>query len=163
MIDSVDIIRTLRTLLKSNFNNKKIMQKDIKTPETACFYIRYVTGKDNQSATEYFTDKSSYEIVYFAEDENDTELNTIKDKLKRILRKPLKVFLYDEENKEITNEFQLVNINNLSININENDYFLTCLLDIELTEQDLNNDSSALDDDFTNNEIMEDLIINKGD
>ena len=65
-IESVDIIRTLRQLLADNFSDKKVMLKDIKTAEPSCFYIRYITGKENQTATEYFTDKSSYEIVYFS-------------------------------------------------------------------------------------------------
>ena len=162
-IESVDIIRTLRQLLTDNFSDKKVMLKDIKTAEPSCFYIRYVTGKENQTATEYFTDKSSYEIVYFSEEESDTELNLIKDKLKKLFRKPLKVYIWDEENEVATSTFRLINVNNVSINQNENDYFISCLIDLELTETDEANSSASLDDDTDSDYMLEDLILKIGD
>ena len=113
MIETTDIYRSIRNLLKENFPNITIQEKDKKTPNSPCFYIKYITGKTTQDASEIENTDCSFEIIYFAENEELLELLEIETKLKEILKKPLHIELTNTNESEKQNQYQGKEKNNV--------------------------------------------------
>lgn len=162
MIETTDIYRSIKRLLETSFPDILIQTKDIKTPAPPCFYIKYITGKTTQSASEIEIANCSFEIVYFAYEESLLELLEVETKLKEILKKPLHIELTDEIASEKQNQFQ--EINDLSITLNEQDYVLSCVISIEIEQTtgagcDTGTDFINRFDEYNNDEFMEDLEI----
>lgn len=148
MIDSIDIYRALSDLLKANFTIG-VETKDIKNPKPPCFYIKPVSDSFSQTATNYGTTAYSYSIIYFSGAETLEDLLTVKELLKKVIqKKPLRVISYDDN--ECINDLE---INSLDFNLDEDDYILTAILNLDLTQR-LEVES---DDDV---EIMENMELN---
>lgn len=129
MIDTMDIYRALKETLTENFEDIPVQTKDIKNPAPPCFYIRLAADNTAQTADFFETSTYSFAVIYFSQEETILDLLTIKEQLKTLFQKPLAVSAYDDEE-----EINYVEINNVSADINEDDYILTCMLEIEHTQ-----------------------------
>ncbi|MCX4275818.1 MAG: hypothetical protein OSJ27_08590 [Candidatus Gastranaerophilales bacterium] len=162
MIETTDIYRSIRNLLEANFTNISVQIKDKKTPQPPCFYIKYVTGKTTQTATEFENTYYSFEIAYFAEKEELLELLEIEEKLKEILRKPLKIVLTSEDELKEQNQYQ--EIDDVSITLNEQDYVLSCVISLSVNQTTRKRSDEGTDfdnrfDEYDNEEFMEEIEI----
>ena len=162
MIETTDIYRSIRNLLKENFPNITIQEKDKKTPNSPCFYIKYITGKTTQDASEIENTDCSFEIIYFAENEELLELLEIETKLNEILKKPSHIELTNTNESEKQNQYQEINV--YSIALNEQDYVLSCIVSLEITQTtgagcDIGTDFSNRFDEYDNEELMEEVEI----
>lgn len=150
MIDSMDIHRSIVEVLKKNLKKIKVQTKDIKNPRPPCFYVKDVADSGRQTASEYETTSYSYAVIYFSKDENLEDLLIVKESLKKIFKKPLKVTAF--EDKE---DINYVEINDINITLDENDYFFNCVLTIEHTQK-----LGVERFESSNNELMEEMELN---
>lgn len=126
MIDSRDIYRVIKETLEANIKDIKVQTKDIKNPRPPCLYIKPITDTNNQTASEYETVNYSYAVIYFSEVATLEDLLDVKERLKKIFKKPLKVVAYDDEE-----DVNYLDVSNLSFTLDEDDYFLNAVLNIE--------------------------------
>lgn len=129
MLLETDIYRAIRNTLEAEFPKIKVQIKDIKNPKPPCFYIKFINSKSEQSAQEFETVTISFDIIYFSKEETLLDLLTIQGKLKQLFQSPLKV------SKEKSMKIHFIEIDDVSISINEDDYILNCTLDIELIQR----------------------------
>ena len=144
MITSANIYVAIKQRLETVFNNVQI--KDIKTISAPCFYIEYERSNDKTVANETIQTQMSFNVVYFAENNELSELLGKEILLKSNFVKPLKV-----NNRFLTPT--------LDFDIDETDeYTLTMSLEFNIYQ-----DSEVINpyDDIVNNETMETLIINE--
>lgn len=144
MITTANIYVAIKQRLETVFNNVQI--KDIKNITAPCFYIQYVNSGDIEVANDTFQTSMSYNVIYFAENNELNELLTIEAILKSNFKKPLKV-----NNRFLTPT--------LDFDIDETDeYTLTMSLEFNIYQ-----DSEVINpyDDIVNNETMETLILNE--
>ena len=129
MIDSMDIYRALKDTLTAQFNNIEVQTKDIKNPRPPCFYIKPVADNNSQTAADFETTDYIFSIVYISGTETLEDLLTVKEGIKRSFLNPLAVTSFDD-NEDI----YYVEINNLDINLNEDEYFFTASLSMQVTQ-----------------------------
>ena len=129
MIDTMDIYRAIKETLTDNFSDIPVQTKDIKNPKPPCFYIQLAADNSIQTAEIYETSSYGYAVIYFSGDETILDLLTVKEQLKTLFQKPLIVTAYDDEE-----DVNYVEINSFTTNINEDDYILNCMLEIEHTQ-----------------------------
>ena len=129
MIDSMDIYRALKDTLEAQFNNIEVQTKDIKNPRPPCFYIKPVADNNSQTAADFETTDYIFSIVYISGTETLEDLLTVKEGIKRSFLNPLAVTSFDD-NEDI----YYVEINNLDINLNEDEYFFTASLSMQVTQ-----------------------------
>ena len=127
----MDIYRALKTTLENEFseNNIPVQIKDIKNPRPPCFYIKPVTDNNTQTAADYGTTDYLYSIVYISGSETLEDLLTVKEKLKKAFIKPLAVTSYTDND-----DLVYVEINNLDVTLNEDDYFFNASLSMQVTQ-----------------------------
>lgn len=144
MITTANIYVAIKQRLETVFNN--IQVKDIKTISAPCFYIEYERSNDKTVANETIQTQMSFNVVYFAENNELNELLTTEAILKANFKKPLKV-----NNRFLTPT--------LDFDTDEGDeYTLSMGLSFEfLQDTEVQNPY----DEYVNNETMENLIINK--
>lgn len=147
MVDSIDIYRSIREVLEKNFKKIKVQSKDFKNPRPPCFYVKSVGDISSQSATEYENNSFSYSVIYFSKTQTLEDLITVKESLKKIFKKPLKVVAYDDP--EDTN---YIEINSINTTMDEMGYMLNCVLDIEHIQK-----MTVERYESTNNELMEEM------
>lgn len=149
MVDSIDIYRSIREVLEKNFKKIKVQSKDFKNPRPPCFYIKSVGDISSQSATEYESNSLSYSVIYFSKTQTLEDLITIKESLKKIFKKPLRVAGYDDRE-----DINYIEVNSVNATMDENGYMLNCVLDIEhIQKMTVERYESA------NNELMEEMEI----
>ena len=120
-INTINIYNSITEKLTALFPTKTVQIKDIKNIERPCFYVRFITeSTKKQSKIEH--SEQSFEIIYFAEENKLLELLEVKEKLKDFLNSPFGV-----ENKEVEPI-------DLSIQINEDDYYLQATFDFEIEQ-----------------------------
>lgn len=144
----MDIYRALKETLVKHFNKKiKVQIKDIKNPSPPCFYIKPGNDNNSQTASDFETTDYLYSIIYISNTETLEDLLTIKERLKNIFKKPLKVVSYDDPE-----DVMYVEIDSVDITLNEEDYFLNTSLSMQII-QPLGVDRF----DSINNELMENM------
>ena len=162
MIETDDIYRAINNRLESVFPEIQVMAKDIKTPEPPCFYIKFVTGVTSQSAIEYENENLAFNVLYYSQTKTLSDLVAVSNKLKKIFKKPLKIEMAD------TGITQWQEINDINESYNEEDYVLTCTLDINLIQcqeyydkTSVFRDTNFVDryDEFDNDELIEEIEI----
>lgn len=161
MITVIDLYRNIKSTLEKTFPTIPVQIKDIKNPRMPCFYIKVISQSSTLTAQEFETDSISFDVIYFAKDDELLELLEIQKQLKTLFTKPLQVTKFNEE------KITFVEIDNIAFNLNEDDYVLNCTLDIELiqgVETDLH-DRYEFPDGYMgipqdSKEIMEELEIN---
>lgn len=120
-INTINIYSALTEKLTALFPTKTVQIKDIKNITRPCFYVRFITeSTKKQSKIEH--SEQSFEIIYFAEENKLLELLEVKEKLKDFLNSPFAL-----ENKEVEPI-------DLSIQINEDDYYLQATFDFEIEQ-----------------------------
>ena len=131
MIDSMDIYRALKTTLENKFSSDyiKVQTKDIKNPIPPCFYIKPVSDNNSQTAADFETTDYLYSIIYISGSETLEDLLKVKEKLKKAFIEPLAVTSYDD-NEDLV----YVEINNIDISINEDEYFFNASLSMQVTQ-----------------------------
>lgn len=140
-INTINIYNSINNKLTALFPTKTVQIKDIKNITRPCFYVRFITeSTKKQSKIEH--SEQSFEIIYFAEENKLLELLEVKEKLKDFLENPFAV-----ENKEVEPI-------DLSIQINEDDYYLQATFDFEIEQ---------LIEATTDKPLMEVLRINNKD
>lgn len=127
MISTIEIYRAIRGRLEETFPNITVQQKDIKNIEHPSFYIQYIGKNFEQQAVEYYEDRISFNIIYFAEKEELLELLEIEETFTRAFNKPL--FIADDTN------IVEVQKDALQSNLNEEDYFLNLTVDFVLSQR----------------------------
>lgn len=155
MITVIDLYRAIRETLEGAFENITIQNKDFKLPERPCFYIKYISGIDSQVGDEVFQNACAFDIIYFGEEEQVMELLEVQEKLQELFKKPLKLRL-SNDSEEAT---QYQEINDVSSNLNEDDYILNCTISITLV-QTAENGKDEIEDifnGFSNDEMIETL------
>lgn len=126
----MDIYRALKETLEKQFNKKiKVQTKDIKNPRPPCFYIKPGNDNNSQTASDFETTDYLYLIIYISKTETLEDLLTVKEKLKRIFKMPLKVVSYDDPE-----DIMYVEIDSVDITINEDDYFLNASLTMQVIQ-----------------------------
>ena len=161
MITVIDLYRNIKSTLEKTFPTIPVQIKDIKNPRMPCFYIKVISESSTLTAVEFESDSISFDVIYFAKDDELLELLEIKKQLKTLFTKPLQVTKFNQE------DITFVEIDNIAFSLNEDDYVLNCTLDIELIQQvetDLH-DRYELPDGYKgipqdSKEIMEELEIN---
>lgn len=129
MIDTMDIYRALKETLTENFTAIPVQTKDIKNPAPPCFYIQLAADSSTQTASYFETSGYSYAVIYFSGEETILDLLTIKEQLKTLFQKPLVVTAYDDADC-----VNYVEISSFTSTIDEDDYILNCMLEIEHTQ-----------------------------
>jgi len=124
------LYKALRDKLTALFPNKTVQIKDVKNIVKPSFYLRYVTGVKSGRVLKENTE--SFEVIYFAEDFKLLELLQIKETLESLLDVPIPC-----ENK-------FIEISEMTINLNEDEYYLQASFDIEISEIINKTDSTDL-------------------
>lgn len=127
MISTIELYEAIRERLESTFPNITVQQKDIKNILRPSLYIQYVGKNFEQQAVEYYEDRISFNIIYFAEKEELLELLEIEEAFTRAFNKPL--FITDDTN------IVEVQKDALQSNLNEEDYFLNLTVDFVLSQR----------------------------
>jgi len=129
MFSTIELYKAIRERLESAFPKILIQQKDIKNITRPSFYIQYVGKSFDKQAQEYFEDRISFNIVYFATNESLLELLEIEEAFTNAFDAPLRVA--DGEN--------IVEVEKDSIqsNLNEEDYYLNLTIDFILTQRSI--------------------------
>ncbi len=162
MIETDDIYRAINSRLELAFPDIPVMAKDMKTPEPPCFYIKFVTGSTSQSAIEYENENLAFNVLYFSQSNTLSDLVVVSKQLKQIFKKPLKIEMAD------TGITQWQEINGINESFNEEDYVLSCTLDINLIQcqqyyDKTSNfrDTNFIDryDEYDNDELIEEIEI----
>ena len=141
MISVIEVYAALREKLEALFPNITVQQKDIKNITRPSFYIQYIGKSFYRNASEFFEDNFSFNIVYFAQNESLLELLEVEETLTQNLSEPLLII---DNNKTVFAE-----IDNLKITPEENDYYLTAVIDFKLTQHLTEN----IDDMYTMEEL----------
>ena len=86
----------------------------------------------------------------------------IEEKLKEILRKPLKIVLTSEDELKEQNQYQ--EIDDVSITLNEQDYVLSCVISLSVNQTTRKRSDEGTDfdnrfDEYDNEEFMEEIEI----
>lgn len=147
MIDSMDIYRGIKKTLENNFNKIKVQTKDVKNPRPPCFYIKPMADNNYQTASNFETTDYLYSIIYFSGKETLEDLLTVKEQLKKVFIKPIKVTSYDDPEDE-----NYIEVDSINITINEDEYFLNASLTIQMIQP-----LAVERFDSTNDEIMEEM------
>lgn len=153
MIELSNIYQSIKTVLENN-TNTTVQIKDIKTPTPPCYYIKYINGKNNATATDYVESSISFDVIYFSAEETLADLMEQEILLKQLFSKPLKI----EYNESVIYQ----EIDNITTSFNEDDYILNCKLEFNINQ--CVTDSESVDiinryDEFENDEYMEELEI----
>ena len=127
----MDIYRALKTTLENKFSSDYItvQTKDIKNPIPPCFYIKPTADNSSQTAADFETTDYLYSIIYISGTETLEDLLTVKEKLKKAFIEPLAVTSYDD-NEDLV----YVEINNIDISINEEEYFFNASISMQVTQ-----------------------------
>lgn len=166
MIETEDIYRSIKLLLEENFTEIPVQIKDIKFPAPPCFYIKFISSSVSQSALEYEKETLSFDVIYFSKDETLLDLLEKKSALKKLFSKPLKIDLSDTTKLQDVTQWQ--EIDDITTSLNEEDYVLTCTLNINLNQyqgsQEQSENTSDTDfidryDEFKNEETIEEIEI----
>lgn len=136
MISTIEIYKAIRDELETLFPNILVQQKDIKNITRPSFYIQYVGKNLEQQAQEYFEDRISYNIIYFAQNEELLELLEIEETILKAFKDPL---IINDDTKVIE-----VQKDALTSNLNEEDYYINFTIDFVLN-QHMANDDTGLD------------------
>ena len=120
-INTIKIYKAITEKLTALFPDKTVQIKDIKNIERPCFYVRFVTEKTTKH-TKIENSQQSFEIIYFAEENKLLELLQVKETLNDFLSCPIAV-----ENKEIEPL-------DVTVSINEDDYYLQASFDLEIEQ-----------------------------
>lgn len=143
MITTANIYVAIKQRLETVFNNVQI--KDIKTITAPCFYIEYERTNDKAVANETIQTQISFNVVYFAENNELSELLAKEILLKANFVKPLKV-----NNRFLTPA--------IDFDIDETDeYTLTMGLSFDFYQDD---EVANPYDETLNNELMNNLNVN---
>lgn len=118
---TIKIYKAIRDKLVSLFPNKTVQIKDIKNLSKPCFYLRYVTGRKSGKVIRKSIE--SFEVIYFAQDFEPLELLQIKGSLEDLL------------NETIPCENKFIEIAEMTVNLNEDEYYIQANFDIEITEK----------------------------
>ena len=151
MITTSDIYRAIRARLESAFANENIEIKDFKNPIPPCFYVQYVTCKENDVTADTKNSITTFNVVYFSQEQTLSDLIEKEKRLNQIFKKPLYITSED-------NVFQKwLEIQSKSSTPNETDYILTYTLDFDfLQDSEIDNPY----DEYENDMLMNDLTVN---
>lgn len=127
MISTIELYEAIRERLEVTFPNITVQQKDIKNILRPSFYIQYVGKNLEKTAKEYFLDKISFNIVYFAKEEQILELLEAEEAITKAFNAPLII----RDDKSIVE----VEKDSLQSNLNEEDYFLNATIDFTLMQR----------------------------
>ena len=127
MISTIELYEAIRERLESAFPNITVQQKDIKNILRPSLYIQYVGKNLEKTAKEYFSDKISFNIIYFSKEEQILELLEIEEAITKAFSAPLII----RDDKSIVE----VEKDALQSNLNEEDYFLNATMDFTLTQR----------------------------
>lgn len=127
MISTIELYKAIRECLEKTFPNVLIQQKDVKNITRPSFYIQYIGKSFEKTAVEFYNDRISFNIVYFAKKEELLELLEIEEAFIRAFNKPLIV----------SNDKYIIEIEKdaLQSNLNEEDYFLSITIDFVLSQR----------------------------
>lgn len=127
MISTIELYEAIRERLESTFPNITVQQKDIKNIMRPSLYIQYVGKNLEKTAKEYFSDKISFNIIYFSKEEQILELLEVEEAITKAFNAPLII----RDDKSIVE----VEKDALQSNLNEEDYFLNATMDFTLTQR----------------------------
>lgn len=129
MFSTIELYRAIRERLTESFPNVLIQQKDIKNITRPSFYIQYVGKNIDKQAQEYFEDRISFNIIYFAENESLLELLEVEETFTMAFNTPLTV----------ADDTNIVEVEKESIqsNLNEEDYYLNLTIDFVLMQREI--------------------------
>jgi hypothetical protein len=148
MISTIELYEAIRERLESTFPNITVQQKDIKNILRPSLYIQYVGKNLEKNAKEYFSDKISFNIIYFSKEEQILELLEIEEAITKAFSAPLII----RDDKSIVE----VEKDALQSNLNEEDYFLNATMDFTLTQR--------MSEDETGEEMEEiDFVVKQED
>lgn len=129
MFSTIELYRAIRERLEETFPNILVQQKDIKNITRPSFYIQYVGKNFDKQAQEFFEDRISFNIIYFAENESLLELLEVEETFTMAFNAPLLVA--DDTN------IVRVEKDALQSNLNEDDYYLNLTVDFVLTQRQI--------------------------
>lgn len=130
MFSTIELYRAIRERLTESFPNVLIQQKDIKNITRPSFYIQYVGKNIDKQAQEYFEDRISFNIIYFAQNESLLELLEVEETFTMAFNTPLTVA--DDTNiVEVEKE-------SMQSNLNEEDYYLNLTIDFAIMQREIN-------------------------
>ena len=129
MFSTIELYRAIRERLTESFPNVLIQQKDIKNITRPSFYIQYVGKNIDKQAQEYFEDRISFNIIYFAQNESLLELLEVEETFTMAFNTPLTV----------ADDTNIVEVEKESIqsNLNEEDYYLNLTIDFVLMQREI--------------------------
>jgi len=129
MFSTIELYRAIRERLTESFPNVLIQQKDIKNITRPSFYIQYVGKNIDKQAQEYFEDRISFNIIYFAQNESLLELLEVEETFTMAFNTPLTV----------ADDTNIVEVEKESIqsNLNEEDYYLNLTIDFALMQREI--------------------------
>jgi len=130
MFSTIELYKAIRDRLELTFPNILVQQKDIKNITRPSFYIQYVGKNFEKQAQEYFEDRISFNIIYFAQNEALLELLEIEETFISAFNTPL--FVADDIN------IVRVEKDSIQSNLNEDDYYLNLTIDFVLTQRQIN-------------------------
>ena len=129
MFSTIELYKAIRERLTESFPNVLIQQKDIKNITRPSFYIQYVGKNIDKQAQEYFEDRISFNIIYFAQNESLLELLEVEETFTMAFNTPLTV----------ADDTNIVEVEKESIqsNLNEEDYYLNLTIDFVLMQREI--------------------------
>lgn len=150
MIDSAEIYRALKESIQTTFPNISILTKYIKTPTPPCFYISSVADNSLKTATDFFTSKHIFSVIYYAEEVEHEELLVIKDELKRVFLSPIKIVSLEDES-----DIGFVDIKYSHIRFDRENNCFNAIIRLEVTQRlsDLESENSS-----ENDALIEDMV-----
>lgn len=124
MITTEKIYAALKAKLESEFSEIPVQIKDIKSITKPCFYLHFLTEKEERTSPRFVLNQQSFEIIYFAEEYELLEMLKIKSKLNKFARGFLNI------------DGKTIEIQSIITTLNEDDYYLQATIDFEFCQKD---------------------------
>lgn len=151
MISIIDVYKSIKAGINSLDANIKVQEKDKKNPVEPCYRIDLLSDKTRQIAKDYEQTSLSFDIVYFSDKSKALDLMKKRESLKNLFEKPLEVLLVDKNDPDDEGVINYLEIDDVSFVFNEEDYILTCTIDLEVPQL-----MEITDDEY---ELVEDISL----
>ena len=134
-ITTIKIYRALRTLLESYFPDKTVQIKDKKNIVRPSFYLKFINEERTKTAPLIEEITNTFELVYFAEENELLELLQTKNSLNELADENLAIATNGQKTK-------YVGIASIESSLNEDEYYLQSTISITFA-QTLTDNASA--------------------
>lgn len=155
IIDTSDIQRAIRETFEYRLKDITFTDSSVKIPLRPSFVLNYIAGSSERTSCAYEIKKTSFELVYFADDtDGNLSLTEIEKSISYILKEPVETLVGDIAVS--------IDIDSFECSANITDNILTTVIDVKVLQkvsEDIRNNSHSRFSNAvnTNEEMLEEI------